>query len=242
MEQWIVFGLTIVVLLILSIWKPLWLVPLLVLGVALEISITWYPDLGLLGQMMGLVSLAKLTGFALIFAAFIRVLFADGIRARISAVLKDPLSIMLMIFIAFGAIGFIYSAEPAKTVIETARLLILFAVFVSIAVLMDKEHALIPFKAVHVVAIALAPLAFYEGFTGNLIWQADHLLQEVTLRVNATFIDPKFCCNGQDGGMRKGSSFNSLQMGVITEENGLKRTQACTCDGMILEYGYSSLP
>ncbi len=190
MYQSVILGITVVILVLLTIRKPLWLVPLLILGVALEISSTWYPDLGKVGDLMGMVSLTRLTSFALILAAFTRVLFLDEMRRKLSEVFRDSLTIVILIFIAFGAISIVYSADPGKTLIETVRLIILFAVFISIALLMDKENALLPFKAIHFVALALAPLAFYESFTGNLIWQGEHLLRESTLRVNATFVDP----------------------------------------------------
>ena len=190
MYEWAALGITVVILVLLAIRKPIWLVPLLVLAVALEISSTWYPNLGMVSKILGMVSLTRLTSFALILAAFTRLILLDEMSRKLSAVLKDPLTIILIIFIAFGGISVVYSADPGKTLIETVRLLTLFAVFISIALLMDKEHALIPFKAIHFAAIALAPIAFYEGFTGNLLWQAEHLLQESTLRVNATFVDP----------------------------------------------------
>ena len=190
MEQWIVFGLTVVILVLLMIRKPLWLVPLLALAVALEISITWYPELGTVGEIIGMLSLTRLTSFALILAAFSRILLFDEMRLKLSAIFNDPLTIILIVFLSFGAISVIYSADAIETIIETARLFILFAVFISIALLMDKENALIPFKAIHFAAIALAPISFYESFTGNLIWQAEHLLLESTLRVNTTFVDP----------------------------------------------------
>ncbi|KUO59531.1 MAG: polymerase [Gracilibacter sp. BRH_c7a] len=190
MEQWIIFGLTIVVLLLLMVLKPSWLVPLLVFAVALEISITWYPDFGRIGEMLGMVSLAKLTSFALILAAFSRVLFLEEMRRKLSAVFRDPLTIMLTLFLVLGAASVVYSADPGKTVGETVRLLVLFAVFISCALLLDKEKTIMGFRVLHLTALAIAPLTFYEGFTGNLIWQGENLLREETLRVNATFIDP----------------------------------------------------
>jgi len=190
LEQWIIFGLTIVVLLLLMVLKPSWLVPLLVFAVALEISITWYPDFGRIGEMLGMVSLAKLTSFALILAAFSRVLFLEEMRRKLSAVFRDPLTIMLTLFLVLGAASVVYSADPGKTVGETVRLLVLFAVFISCALLLDKEKTIMGFRVLHLTALAIAPLTFYEGFTGNLIWQGENLLREETLRVNATFIDP----------------------------------------------------
>lgn len=190
MIQWLALGITVIILGLLIIKKPLWLIPLLGVAVALEISSTWYPDLGIVGKALGMVSLTRFTSMALILAALFRLLNSLEMRRKLSAILKDPLTIILMVFIILGAASVVYSADPGKTVAETVRLLVLFSVFLSIALLIDKERALLPFKAVHLTALALAPLAFYEALTGNLIWQAENLLKEHTLRVNTTFVDP----------------------------------------------------
>ncbi|OCZ49683.1 O-antigen ligase family protein [Dehalobacter sp. TeCB1] len=190
MLQWPVFVLTIILLGYLAVKKPLWLVPSLAVAVALEISINWYPNLGFLEKILGEVSLTRLTSIVLILAAFSRVFFSEEMRKKLRVVLKDPLTLVLLVFIILGGISVVYSANFGNTVTETIRLLILFAVFISTALLMDKERALLPFKAVHIMALLLALVSFYEGITGNLIWQGDKLLVEQTLRVNATFVDP----------------------------------------------------
>lgn len=190
MLQWAAFGVTVIVLGLLAIRKPLWLVPLLGFSVALEISSTWYPGLGAVGRILGIVSLTRFVSIALIFAVFIRLIAYDEMRRKLGDILRDPLTIIVIIYLVIAAASVIYSADPGKTVNETVRLLVLFAVFISCALLLDKDKALLPFVVVHFTALALAPLTFYEGFTGQLIWQQDLLLREVTLRVNATFVDP----------------------------------------------------
>ncbi|MCG1024843.1 O-antigen ligase family protein [Dehalobacter sp.] len=190
MLQWPALVLTILLLGYLAVKKPVWLVPLLAVTVALEISINWYPNLGFLEKILGEISLTRLTSIVLILAAFSRVLFLEEMRKKLGAVLKDPLTLILLAYIILGGISVVYSADFGKTVTETVRLLILFTVFISIALLMDKERTLMPFQAVHVTALLLALISFYEGMTGNLIWQGDKLLVEQTLRVNATFVDP----------------------------------------------------
>jgi hypothetical protein len=59
MVQWIVLAVTVIVLGLLIIMRPLWLAPLLGVAVALEISSTWYPDLGMIGNLLGMVSLTR---------------------------------------------------------------------------------------------------------------------------------------------------------------------------------------
>ncbi|MFA6809158.1 MAG: O-antigen ligase family protein, partial [Eubacteriales bacterium] len=104
--------------------------------------------------------------------------------------LKNPITIVLLLYVILGGISYFYSEDPQKTLVEISRLVILFALFISIVILMDRKHVLLPLRAVHAGAILLAPLAFYEGITGNLIWQREHLYKEAILRVNATFVDP----------------------------------------------------
>jgi hypothetical protein len=87
MIQWIVFVITAVLLIALAVSRPFWLVSLLAIGVALEISSTWYPDLGQLGAMLGLVTLTRLTAFAIILAAFFRLLFRRDLRRKLSEAL-----------------------------------------------------------------------------------------------------------------------------------------------------------
>lgn len=190
MGQWILLLLTITGLILLAVRKPPWLVPLLAMAVALEISVTWYPDFGTIEKIIGEVSLTKLTSFALILAALLRLLFSWEMRRKLAAILKDPLSLSLIVFLLLGAGSVLYSEAPGQTASVFFRLLVLYAVFLSIALLAEKDMVLLPFRAVHTAALALAPLAFYEAFSGNLIWQAESLLKEHTLRVNATFIDP----------------------------------------------------
>lgn len=189
MYSWIILGLTIVILGII-IWKaPAFLAPLLGAAVALEISITWYPDLGIINSALGLPSLARFVSIALIIAGWGRLLTSAETRQKFSKVIKHPLTLMVLLYIVFGAVSLIYSAAPDRTIVEVIRLFVLFAVYIAIALLMEKEYATMPLRFVHFVALALAPLVFYEGFTGNLIWRSE-ILQETVLRVNAAFIDP----------------------------------------------------
>ncbi|KTE93817.1 polymerase [Desulfitobacterium hafniense] len=190
MIQWTVLLLTLLALGLLIVKKPLWLIPLLGAAVALEISSTWYPDLGILEKVLGEVSLTRFTSISIVLAACLRVFFEVEIRARLMAFFKDPVTLLLLLYIAYGALSLVYSADMGNTVKEILRLLVLFAVFLSIALLLDQDSILLPFHGIHLAALALLPLALYEGISGNLIWQGENLLKEHTLRVNATFVDP----------------------------------------------------
>ena len=190
MIQWIVLVITVLALVSLAIYRPFWLVPLLAVAVALEISSSWYPGLGQLGAALDLVTLTRMTTVVIILTAGVHLLFKPEIRQKFVAVIKDPLTIVLFIFLLLGAVSVLYSADSGKTVIETVRLAVMFLLMISIALLMNKRRAYIPLQAVHITALLLAPLALYEGITGNLIWQGETLLREQILRVNATFVDP----------------------------------------------------
>jgi len=190
MIQWIILILTVIVLIALAVSRPLWLVPLLAVAVALEISSTWYPSLGQFGAMLDLVTLTRLTTVVIILTGFVRLLVKQDMRRKLGDIIRDPLTIVLFIFLLLGAISVLYSADSGKTLVETVRLVLMFLLMVAVALLMNKKRALIPFHAVHITALLLAPLAFYEGITGNLIWQQEILFREQILRVNATFVDP----------------------------------------------------
>ncbi|UWG96990.1 O-antigen ligase family protein [Dehalobacter sp. DCM] len=189
MLQWAALVITLIILIILMIKKPLWLVPLLAVAVALEVSKTFYPDLGIIGNLIGEVTLTRFTCIALILAAAFRVIVIPNMRRKLLDVIKDPLTIILLVYLVLGAISTVYSADIGRTLIETVRLVILFAVFVSIALLLDKKHFLLPFHAVHITALFLVVFALYEAFSGNHIWQSTELAAH-TLRANATFVDP----------------------------------------------------
>ncbi|MGI6450085.1 MAG: O-antigen ligase family protein [Desulfitobacteriia bacterium] len=190
MFQWVMLGITVILLGVLMIRKPLWLVPLLGAALALEISVTWYPEIDVVSRMLGPVSLALLTSVAIILAALVRLLFFPEMVRKLRAVLKDFLTLTLILFLVLGAASVIYSADPGKTVAEAGMLCFLLVLFISIALLMDKDKALLPLKAVHGTALLLSPLAFYEGFFDSALWQADNLLREQALGVSATFASP----------------------------------------------------
>lgn len=188
MYQWIALGVTGIILLLLIIRKPVWLVPLFTAALALEISGIWYPSLGIASELLGRLSLTTLIGIALILAAFIRLLFNYELKRKLSAVFGDPLTIFLMLYLILGTISMVYSTDTGKTAAEALSLLGLFAVFISIALLMDKGRSLLPFHAVHLTALLMAPLSFYEDFTGKPLWPGE-VLTEGAGRVYATFSD-----------------------------------------------------
>ncbi|NMA68004.1 MAG: polymerase [Desulfitobacterium sp.] len=190
MLEWTALIITLLGLGFLVVKAPQWLIPLLGVSVALEISSTWYPDLGFVGSLLGIVSLTRFVSVALILAALWRVISRGETRARLIGLIRNPVAVILLIYLAFGALSFVYSADGGSTLKEVVRLGVLFGVFLSMALLVDEDYLLFPFHAVHLAALALLPLTLYEGITRNFIWHGENLISTKYVRVNATFVDP----------------------------------------------------
>ena len=167
--------------------KPTVLISLLVGAVALEISTTWFPPLGAIGSQLG--SLARLLTVGIIGAALWQLWIDPRKRQDLKVILNHFLTRALMIYIAVGAISILYSIGPGKTAFEVIRLLTLFSLYLSICLLVERKHVLLPFQVVHWVGVALVPLALYEAMTRHFIWRG-YLAEGMIARVNATFVDP----------------------------------------------------
>jgi putative inorganic carbon (hco3(-)) transporter len=187
--EWALLGITLVGILYLAIAKPQGLIVLLALATALEISSTVYPSVELLTKAMGLITLARLTTFALIFAGLIH-LFKREKREKFLEVLKTPLTWALALYIVLCFASSLYSIDASKSVVEALRLLILFLAYLSIAIVGEIKTIKATLWAVYLMGLALAPLAFYEAVTKNFIWQKHLATVEAAARVNATFVDP----------------------------------------------------
>jgi len=185
--KWIFFLLSVGTVTYFGLKKPSTLISLLAGAVALEISITWFPPLGLLGSQLG--SLARLVTVGIIGAALGRLWIEPEKRRELRALLSHYLTRALMIYIVIGAISLLYSIDRGKTALEILRLLTLFMLYLSICLLVEKKHTLLPFQVVHWVGAALVPLALYEGMTRHFIWRG-YLAEGMIARVNATFVDP----------------------------------------------------
>lgn len=167
--------------------KPSVLISLLAGAVALDISITWFPSLGPLGSQLG--SLARLITVGIIGAALWRLWIEPEKRRKLKVILNHFLTRALLIYIAVGAFSFLYSLGRGQTVVEVSRLLTLFLLYLSICLLAERKHALLPFQVVHWVGVALVPLTLYEGLTRHFIWLG-YLAEGTIARVNTTFVDP----------------------------------------------------
>lgn len=186
---WLIFIATLAGAVYLGWQKPQTLIPLLAGAVALEISRTWYPDLGKLGAELGTVDLTRILTLTVIIAAGARVWCSQELRRELKAVLHNALTRALLIYLALGAFSVVYSVGRGKTLIELVRLLVLLALYLGICLLVRLEQARLPLQVVHWVGTALVPLALYEGLTRHFLWRA-YLAEGMLARVNATFVDP----------------------------------------------------
>lgn len=185
--KWVFFLLSIAIVFYLGWKKPTVLIALLAGAVALEISITWFPPLGPITSELG--SLARLLTVGIIGAALWQIWIVPRKRQELKAILTHFLTRALLIYIAVGAVSFLYTIGPGKTAVEVVRLLTLFFLYLSVCLLMERKQAFIPFQVVHWVGVALVPLALYEAKTRHFIWR-QYLAEGEIARVNATFVDP----------------------------------------------------
>ncbi|AET70706.1 lipid A core-O-antigen ligase-like enyme [Desulfosporosinus orientis DSM 765] len=185
--KWLIFLVCIGATAYLGVKKPSLLISILAGGIALEISIEWLPQEGLLGSQLG--SLARIFTVGIIAAAAVRLWKEPETRCRLWGIMNHYLTRALMIYIAVGGFSLIYSVGRGKTVLEVIRLLTLFLLYLGTVLLAEKKHDFLPMQVVHWVGIALVPLALYEGATRNFIWRG-YLAEGMLARVNATFVDP----------------------------------------------------
>ncbi len=181
--------LSLLVILYLAWKRPGTLVSLLAAAIAFDISTEFYPSLHLLGRELGTVSLTRLVTMGVFAAALYQLWRSRERRAGFRRLLRQPLSIAVLIYIGVGAFSVIYSIGRGQTVLEVIRLLSLFALFLGLGVLIDGTQVRRVFQAVHWVGLALVPLALYEAATRRFIWHSS-LAEGQIARVNATFVDP----------------------------------------------------
>lgn len=185
--KWLFFLVSLGITAYLGVKKPGLLISLLAGGIALEISIEWLPQAGLLGSQLG--SLARIFTVGIIGAAAVRLWQEPEARRKLRGLLNHYLTRALLIYIAVGGISLLYSPGKGKTVLELIRLLTLFLLYIGTVLLAEKKQAFLPMQAVHWVGVALVPLALYEGATRHFIWRG-YLAEGLNARVNATFVDP----------------------------------------------------
>jgi len=187
---WLFLFLTLIVLIYLGSYKPQYLIIVLLGAAALEISKQWYPDIPFISSALGLVTLSRLTSFAIIIAAFVRVLTNREYLNHLKEILLQPVTWTIFVFFLIAVGSYPHSYDKSRTIVEGLRLLVFIALYFSVILLARRKlNPLIPFQVVHLVGLGLAPITIYEKITGKLIWMDVNALGNY-FRVNATFVDP----------------------------------------------------
>jgi hypothetical protein len=160
MYEWLIFGLTLIVLLIIVFWRPLILAAVLPAAVLLGKPSHIYPELLIRGEAVSL-SLSSILITVLIFSAFIQLFIFPEKRKKLKTALKDPLPILLFLFIAYKTAFAFNSPDPILAGREILSLLILFVFYLALTIFLDQESASLPLIGVLITALILAPLFFY---------------------------------------------------------------------------------
>ena len=180
-------------------WKnSRYLLPLLILGLPLEISRTWFPHLLILdkfGEFVGVIYFGRIFTLAVIayfMYSLVRVRtedsFLENARDSLAETLRSPLFIVLGSYIIWGAFSVIWSTDPLQTVVGVARLLLLWLLGAAVYDLVKRRDgfSMVP-VAFATVSTFLAGIGVYELVTKHYIWLGENYLQ--FSRINATFVD-----------------------------------------------------
>ena len=193
---WVIFLITI--LAILWGWRnSRYLLPLLILGLPLEISRTWFPHLLILdklGKFVGVIYFGRIFTLAVI-AYFIynflwpRDQFHGTARDHLAETLRSPLFLALGGYIIWGAFSVIWSIDRLATIVGVARLALLWLLGAAVYDLVKRRDGRITVPlAFAVVSTSLAGIGVYELLSKHFIWLGE--LYQQSSRINATFVDP----------------------------------------------------
>jgi len=180
-------------------WKDSrYLLSLLILGLPLEISKTWFPHMLILdkfGEFVGVIYLGRIFTLAVI-AYYIYSLFRSRARDQslgsardsLTETLRSPLFIALGSYIIWGAFSVIWSIDRLHTIVGVARLGLLWLLGAAVYDLVKRRDgfAMVPL-AFAAVSSFLAGIGVYELLSKHYIWLAE--IYQAYNRVNATFGD-----------------------------------------------------
>lgn len=180
-------------------WKnSRYLLPLLILGLPLEISRTWFPHLLILdkfGEFVGIIYFGRILTLAVI-AYFIYNLlrssranrFLKNAHANLAETFRSPLFLALGSYIVWGAFSVIWSIDRLQTIVGVARLALLWLLGVAVYDLVKRRDGLITVPvAFAAVSSSLAGIGVYELLSKHYIWLGE-IYQPIS-RINATFVD-----------------------------------------------------
>ena len=180
-------------------WKnPCYLLPLLILGLPLEISRNWFPHLVFLdklGGFVGVIYLGRIFTLAII-ANFIYNLlrsrranhYLQGARDDLVDIVRSPLFIVLGGYIVWGAFSVIWSGERIQTIVDVARLALLWFLGATVYFLVKHRDGQITVPvAFAVVSSFMAGIGVYELVSKHFIWLGE--IYQGSSRINGTFVD-----------------------------------------------------
>jgi len=180
-------------------WKNShYLLPLLILGLPLEISRTWFPHLLILdkfGEFVGVIYLGRIFTLAVIAYYIYSLLssvrenpYLENARDSLLEILRSPLFIALGSYIIWGAFSVIWSADRLQTVVGVARLSLLWLLGAAVYDLVKRRDGftMVP-VAFAAVSSFLAGIGVYALVTKNYIWLGENYIP--FNRINASFVD-----------------------------------------------------
>jgi putative inorganic carbon (HCO3(-)) transporter len=193
---WVIFLITI--LAVLWGWRnSRYLLPLLILGLPLEISRTWFPHLLILdklGKFVGVIYFGRIFTLAVIAYFIYNLLWPrdelqGNARDHLAETLRSPLFLALGSYIIWGAFSVIWSIDRLATIVGVARLALLWLLGAAVYDLVKRRDGRITVPlAFAVVSTSLAGIGVYELLSKHFIWLGE--LYQQSSRINATFVDP----------------------------------------------------
>ncbi len=180
-------------------WKnSRYLLPLLILGLPLEISRTWFPHMLILdkfGEFVGVIYLGRIFTLAVIAYYIFSLLrsrtgdqFLGNARDSLVETIRSPLFIALGSYIIWGAVSVIWSVDRLATIVGVARLTLLWVLGVAVYDLVKRRGGLMTVPVTFAaVSSFLAGIGVYELLSKHYIWLAE--IYQEHYRFNATFVD-----------------------------------------------------
>ena len=180
-------------------WKnSRYLLPLLILGLPLEISKTWFPHLLILdkfGEFVGIIYFGRILTLAVVVYFIYNLLrsrragqFLKNARDNLAETFRSPLFLALGGYIIWGAFSVIWSLDRLQTIVGVARLALLWLLGAAVYDLVKRRDGRITVPvAFVVVSSALAGIGVYELLSKHFIWLGE-IYQPIS-RINATFVD-----------------------------------------------------
>lgn len=189
--QYLVLLMTLGAIIVLFYRLPEWVVPALVVSLALEISREWFPLIPYVPTEFGLLSFTRLLTYAILLGAAGKLLQSGHIWRTVQSKFRSPLAMAIIIYLVVGTGSIITSLNIGKTGVESVRLGILFALMVAVSIYVGQAG--FKYKTLWAsltgISALLFPLAVYQYKTGNLLFLQEHYQAGLLRQINVTFVD-----------------------------------------------------